>query len=89
MVKTLPVNAGDTRDTVSIPGSGRSFLVGSTLVFLTGKFHGQRPLWATVYGGSKESDMTKQAYKHMHTHPNFMTMHYFLLQFTDSNDRKR
>ena len=60
-----------------------------TLVFLPGKFHGQRPLWATVYGGSKESDMTKQAYKHMHKHPNFMMMLYFLLQFTDSSDKKR
>ena len=43
MVRNLPINAGDARDTVSTPGSGRSSGVESS-VFLPGKFHGQRRL---------------------------------------------
>ena len=43
VVRNLPVNAGDARDTVSIPGSGRFSGVESS-VFLPGKFHGQRRL---------------------------------------------
>ena len=45
MVKNLPANAGDLRDTGSIPGSGRS--PGGwqpTAIFLAGEFHGQRSL---------------------------------------------
>ena len=42
MVKNLPANAGDTGDTGSIPGWGRSPRVGhGNPVFLPGKFHGQ------------------------------------------------
>ena len=46
MVKNAPANAGDSRDVSSNPGSGRSPGVGNgnTLVFLPGKFHGQRSL---------------------------------------------
>ena len=59
MVKNLPVNAGDTRDTSSIPGWGRSpgegngnplqySCLGNTM---------DRGAWrARVYGGHKESD---------------------------------
>ena len=47
-VKNLPANAGDVRDTGSIPGSGRSPGVGhawqSTSVFLPRESHGQRML---------------------------------------------
>ena len=43
VVKTLPVNAGDTRDLGSIPGSGRSLGGGRTWqftsIFLPGEFH--------------------------------------------------
>ena len=52
VVKSLPVNAGDTGNTGSIPGSGRSPKVAQpTPVFLPGKFHGvhQAP---PVHGGS-------------------------------------
>ena len=44
-VKNTPANAGDVRDTGSIPGSGKS--PGgwqATPVFLPGKSHGQRAL---------------------------------------------
>ena len=47
VVKNLPADAGDARDTGLIPGSGRSPGEGngnSLPVFLTGKFHGQRSL---------------------------------------------
>ena len=40
VVKNPPVNAGDGRDTGSIPGLGMA----TTPVFLPGKFHGQRSL---------------------------------------------
>jgi len=42
VVKNLPVNAGGTRDTGSITGSGRSKRRAwqPTPVFLSGKFHG-------------------------------------------------
>ena len=42
MIKNLPANAGDARDAVSVPGSGRSPEEGngkSTPVFLPGKFY--------------------------------------------------
>ena len=47
IVKNPPANAGDARDMGSIPGSGRSPRVQNgkpTLVFLSGKFHGQRSM---------------------------------------------
>ena len=47
VVKNLPASAGDTRNTGSTPGLGRSPEVGKwqpTPVFLPGKFHGQRSL---------------------------------------------
>ena len=50
MVNNLPANVGDTRDAGSISGSGRSTGVGNgSPVFLLGKFHRQRSLWATVH----------------------------------------
>ena len=47
VVKNLPANAGDARDTGLIPGSGRSPYRRKwqlTPVFLPGKSHGQRNL---------------------------------------------
>ena len=46
VVKNLPANAGDIRDTGSVPGLGRSSEGGydNLLVFLPGEFHGQRSL---------------------------------------------
>ena len=48
MVKNMPANAGDIRDTDSIPGSGRS----------PGEGNGN-PLWWAIDHGVPESDMTK------------------------------
>ena len=54
MVKNLPANAGDARYAGSISGSGRSTGVGNgSPLFLLGKFHRQRSLWATVHGVAK------------------------------------
>ena len=45
MVKSLPANEGDRRDSGLIPGSGRSPEGGrGNLVFLPGKCHGQRSM---------------------------------------------
>ena len=58
MVKNLPADEGDVRDTGLIPGSGRS--PGQpTPVFLPGESHGQRS--QAGYGplGRKELDMTE------------------------------
>ena len=63
MVKNPPANAGDTGDTGSIPGSGRSSGVGRqpTPLLLAGNFHGQRSLAGYHAWGCKESDMTEHA----------------------------
>ena len=60
MVKNPPVNGGDTRDVGSIPGLGRfpwRRKWQPTLVFLPGKFHGQRILVGYSPWGGKELDM--------------------------------
>ena len=46
VVRNLPTNAGDIRDSGSIPWSGRSPGGGkaTTPVFLPGEYHGQRSL---------------------------------------------
>ena len=47
VVKNPPANAGDVRDTGSIPGSGRSPAGGHGNLFhaeLSGEFHGQTSL---------------------------------------------
>ena len=36
----------------------------SLSIFLPGKSHGQRNVWATVDGVEKESDMTRHTYTH-------------------------
>ena len=61
VVKNSPSNAEDTRDADLIPGSGRfpwSRKWQPTLVFLPGKFHGQRILTGYSPWGRKESDTT-------------------------------
>ena len=62
MIKNLPANAGDTRDTGSIPGLGGS--PGGrngqpTLVFLPGESHGQRSLAGYSSWGCKKLDTTE------------------------------
>ena len=62
MVKNPPVNAGYARDSGWIPGLGPSpgEENGYPLVFLPGKFHGQRSLAGQSPRGCKESDMTER-----------------------------
>ena len=56
MIKNLPVNAGDTRDSGLIPGLKRSPGVGN--VSLPEKLHGQRSPVGYSARGCKESDTT-------------------------------
>ena len=62
MVKNLLATAEDTRDTGSIPGSGRSSGIGNgnpLQYFLPGKYHGQRSLAGLQSTGvAKELDAT-------------------------------
>ena len=72
-VKNLPAIAGDTGDTSSIPGSGRSSGVGNgNPLTYSWKFHGQRSLVGYNPCSHKESHMTKHVrthtHKHTHTH---------------------
>ena len=62
MTKNLPANSGDTRDTGWVPGSERSPGVenGNSLVFLPGKFYGQRSLVGYSPWGRKVLDKTEQ-----------------------------
>ena len=56
MVKNLPANAGDAKDTSSIPGSGRSLGGGhGNPVFLPEKSHGQRSLAGYSLWGRKRA----------------------------------
>ena len=57
VVKNLPANAGDTRDTGLIPWR-RAWQ--STPVFLPGESHGQRSLAGYSPWSHKELDMTEQ-----------------------------
>ena len=74
-VKNPPANAGDIRDTGSIPGSGRSPGGGHDnplQLFLPGEPHGQRSLVGYSPQGHKESDMTKVTeHAHMEKNINF------------------
>ena len=56
MVRNLPANTGDIKDSGSIPGSGRSRKWQPTPVILPGEFHGQRSLEGYSPQGCKESD---------------------------------
>jgi len=62
VVMNLPSNAGDARDTSSIPGVWKipwSRDWQSTPVFLPGKLHGQKSLAVYSPQGCKEVDTTK------------------------------
>ena len=72
MVKNLPANAGDIRDTCSIPGSGRfpGGGNGNPLQYsCLGNPTGRGDWWAIVHRVAKESDMT-EARQHAHTDDN-------------------
>ena len=67
MVRNLSANAGDARDAGLIPGSGISPGEGNVNSFQCSCLENPRDKgawWATVYGVSKESDMTEQAHTH-------------------------
>ena len=61
VVRNLPANAGDVRDSDSIPGSGRSPReeMAHTPVFLPGESHGQRSLVGYSPWAHKKSDTTE------------------------------
>ena len=58
MVKNLPANAGDARDTGLISGSGRSPREGNGnhAGILAWRIQDRGAWWATVHGVAKESD---------------------------------
>ena len=63
-----------------------------TLVFLPGKFHGQRTLVVYSLWGLqrvRHDWASIHTHTHTHTHPNLVTMHYYLLQLTDNSDQQR
>ena len=69
MVKNLPVNAGDTRDPGSIPGSGRSPGGGHTLQYSCLENPTDRGAWrAMVHRVSKSQTRLQQLSVHTHTH---------------------
>lgn len=72
VVRNLPVNAGDTRDEVSIPGSGRSHQGGngnSFLYFLPGRFHEQRSMVSySPWDGKRVRYHLAAEHKHAHAH---------------------
>ena len=66
MIKNLPPNARDSRDSSLILGSGDVLEeeMALTPVFLPGKSHGQMSLVGYSPWGHKESDMTEQLTEH-------------------------
>ena len=73
VVKNPPVNAGDARDTVSIPGSGRSPGVGSGIPFQHSCLENLmgREAWCVTVHGAAELDRTQLlstcTYIHLYT----------------------
>ena len=70
VVKNLPANAGDSRDTVLIPVLGKipwKRQWQPTTIFLPREFHGQRTLAGYSPWGCKESDTTEQLTQHNNT----------------------
>ena len=69
VVKNPPGNAGDTRDSGLIPGSGRSPGVGNgNLLIVALENSMDRGAWRALVHGVAKSDMTEQACAHTHTH---------------------
>ena len=68
VVKNLPINAGDLKDAVSIPGSGRSpgGGYGNPLQYsCLEKSHGQRNLQRATARGVAELDTTDMTESHI------------------------
>ena len=77
LVKNLPANAGDARDSGLILELGRHPEIGNGKpipVFLPGVFHGQRSLAEYSPWGRKESVMTEHACARAHTHTHTHTI---------------
>ena len=82
VVKNLRASAGDTRDTCFVPGLGRNngngnigTIANGNLVFLPGKFHGQRSLALHSLWGHKELDTTAlPPYTYTYTHMQALTL---------------
>ena len=70
MVKNLPANGGDTRNSGLITGLGRSPGEGNGNPFsvLAWKFHGHKSLIGYILWGYKELDTTEQLSKYANTH---------------------
>ena len=84
-VKNLPAIAGDTGDTSSIPGSGRSPGVGNgNPLQYSWKFHGQRSLVGYNPCSYKESHMTECTHTHTHTHVLELRHHDFICSLPSS-----
>ena len=69
VIKNPPANAGDARDTGSVPGSGRSPGVGNGNPLQYSCLENSTDRGAkraTVYGVVKESEMTKHTCMHAH-----------------------
>ena len=64
MVKKPPANVGDSGDTGSIPGLGRSLPVKPTPIFLPGESHGQRSLEGHSHGIAKSRTQLKRLSAH-------------------------
>ena len=72
MVKNPPADAGDSRDSGLIPGSGRSAGKGNGnpfQYFLPGKFHGQRSLVSYSPWDCQKLDTTEHAYSMPYLRP--------------------
>ena len=70
MVKNLPANVGDSRDTGSIPGSGKSHGVGNgnPLQYSYLENSLDRGALQIAIHEVTESDTTARAHTHTHTH---------------------
>ena len=80
VVKNPPADAGDARDSGLIPELGRSSGGGNCklLIFLPGKFHGQRSLADYSPWGHKELDTTDELSAHTHTRTHTHTQRWYL-----------
>ena len=67
--KNWPANTGDIRDGALIPKLERSpgEGIGNTLIYLPGKFHGQRSM-AGYSPWVAKSQTWQHTHKHIHTH---------------------
>ena len=84
VVKNLLVNAGNARDTGSIPGLGRSPGEGNGNPLQYSCLENpmdRRAWWAVIHGVAKESDTTEYTHTHTHTYTPMCTyVFYFIMK---------